>query len=106
MKNDTLKFLLIAALVGGGVYFATRGQSITPPAGYSPITLPNGQNAWINTAGTVINAAGSVLGQIDAIIKAIQDAKNKGNGVGRIGCGCNAHRGRTIIISPNQMTTL
>jgi len=94
MKKDNTTLLLLGAVViGGAIYFATRNNTptFTPPpnSGYSQTTLPNGQPAWINTAGTVLNVLGQTLGSITQVMNAInagQTPQPQGASVGACGC--------------------
>ena len=92
-KDNTAIFLLGAVVIGGAIYFATRNSAptFTPPpnSGYNATTLPNGQPAWVNTTGTVLNAAGQILGSITQVLAAInagQTPKPQEASVGACGC--------------------
>ncbi len=64
--------LLFAGLgVGLGLFLLNQKDeppvSKPPVPGMQPVALPNGQSGWYNTAGTVLNATGQLLGIIDQL---------------------------------------
>ena len=89
MKKDKLLPIALIGLLGLGFYYiSTQQQQVRPPQvppGYGPTTLPNGQTAWVNTAGIAVNALGQLLGPIQTIIEAIKQGKAV---PGITGCGC------------------
>lgn len=110
-KNNTTLLLLGAVVIGGAIYFATRNNAptFTPPpnSGYNATTLPNGQPAWVNTTGTVLNAAGQILGSITQVLAAInagQTPQPQGASVGA--CGCQSQPVRRLVYNQNSLGPL
>lgn len=99
-KNNMLPIMLILSVLALGAYFVfNRPKPPQVPAGYdTQVVLPNGQPAWVNTAGVAVNAAGTILGSISDVINAIKAGQGvKGIGACRCGMGYSRSLGFMVL---------
>lgn len=93
-QSNILGWALLAVGAGVGAYAllggsgTTSGTPVQVPAGgtlnspWGTWTNNTGANAWVTAAGTLVNGAGTILGNIADIIKAVNAGNNTGSNGG------------------------